>query len=622
MSSGYAQWSPTTTYVINDVVEYAGLVYQATQINTGVAPYPATPVWALIGGGGGGFVQTISLAGDTITLAPSGGSVNVGSATSVASVVAKTTAQTYDTGFAFTEFNSLVKLPELQVSDPTSANPVVIDGGNAQIQIGDVVGTAPPTIDFYTQPTANANLNFYNAIGAADASIQYSGANSKITINSDNISLDAGGGGLIEMTSAGAITFPTLPSATKSDVIYYDSATKAISFGAAGGGSTPALSAVLGVGNSAGGSDIQMNGNDILGTSTISTSYINQNSTINSDINVNNTGSGNINLSAPSGQVAMNMALDMSINLTAPGSVVRIQNGNDIITSDALNSMTIRKDGIENLYFNATAPATSGRVDTQVGAGSAQLFMGATNASVASCGLRTTITPSTGSLVEHENIIGFKPLTIKSGDLRFEAGVNSSSTAVPTLINQTAGFTSLTQPCLIQQLTTPTAGNGYFSRVNLTGHNTTPGNTLHAHSVYANDGTGVNREWSRIQTKTENVSAGNQDGTLSIFNSVNGVIQETFNFNGAQNENNSFRPLDMNGNDIRCASGSLQVGCSTSTTAGATLTLATKDNVAGSGAGLLLTGNTLLNASAGGSAGTHLCLTINGVVYKIALLNA
>jgi len=77
----------------------------------------------------------------------------------------------------------------------------------------------------------------------------------------------------------------------------------------------------------------------------------------------------------------------------------------------------------------------------------------------------------------------------------------------------------------------------------------------------------------------------------------------------------------MNGNDIRTASGSLSVGCSTSSTAGAVLTLATKDNVAGSGAGLALTGNTLISPTSGGNSGQHLCLTIGGVAYKIQLLN-
>ena len=66
----------------------------------------------------------------------------------------------------------------------------------------------------------------------------------------------------------------------------------------------------------------------------------------------------------------------------------------------------------------------------------------------------------------------------------------------------------------------------------------------------------------------------------------------------------------------------MSIDTNVSSTAGATLTLATKDNVPGSGAGLVLTGNTLLNASAGIFSGQHLCLTIGGTVYKIALLNA
>jgi hypothetical protein len=77
----------------------------------------------------------------------------------------------------------------------------------------------------------------------------------------------------------------------------------------------------------------------------------------------------------------------------------------------------------------------------------------------------------------------------------------------------------------------------------------------------------------------------------------------------------------MNGQDIKTSSGNMTIGNSSSSAAGATLTLATKDNVAGSGAGLVLNGNTLLSGSAGGHFGQHLALTINGTVYKIALLN-
>jgi len=151
--------------------------------------------------------------------------------------------------------------------------------------------------------------------------------------------------------------------------------------------------------------------------------------------------------------------------------------------------------------------------------------------------------------------------------------------------------------------------------------NLAAGDAVSAISSWGKDAAGTSREWSRIQTKTENVTGGNQDSTISFFTSVNGTISEVFNLNGAQNENNSFRQLDMNGNAITSTSGSLSVGCSTSSTAGAVLTLATKDNAAGSGAGLALTGNTLLSGSAGGNSGQHLCLTIGGSVYKIALLN-
>jgi hypothetical protein len=183
---------------------------------------------------------------------------------------------------------------------------------------------------------------------------------------------------------------------------------------------------------------------------------------------------------------------------------------------------------------------------------------------------------------------------------------NNGSVAIPSFrfINNSAN--TINYPAITIERAIPNSGAG---------------NIIGAVSYQAKDATGSQIEFARIQTKTENTTLGNQDGTLSIFNSVNGVVYETFNFNGGQNENNSFRPLDMNGNDIRTITGGLQIGCSTSATAGAVLTLATKNGTAGSGAGLALTGDTLLSGSAGGNSGQHLCLTIGGTVYKIALLN-
>jgi hypothetical protein len=86
--------------------------------------------------------------------------------------------------------------------------------------------------------------------------------------------------------------------------------------------------------------------------------------------------------------------------------------------------------------------------------------------------------------------------------------------------------------------------------------------------MYGLDAVAQKTEFARIQTKAENVASGNEDGTLSIFNSVNGVISETFNFNGGQNENNSFRPLDMNGNALRTTSGNLPINATASSGTG------------------------------------------------------
>lgn len=170
--------------------------------------------------------------------------------------------------------------------------------------------------------------------------------------------------------------------------------------------------------------------------------------------------------------------------------------------------------------------------------------------------------------------------------------------------------------------------NDTYPQINLTRNLTaTPVSTvISTISSFAKDQTSTIREWTRIQTQTENVSPGNQDGTLQIWNLVNGVLNQTFSFNGAQNENNSFRPLDLNGNDLRSTTGNVIINSNISTGLGQ-VQIQTKGGTAGSGVGLAMTGNTLTSTNAGGSSGHHMCITLpdptTGLprVYKIALLN-
>jgi hypothetical protein len=156
--------------------------------------------------------------------------------------------------------------------------------------------------------------------------------------------------------------------------------------------------------------------------------------------------------------------------------------------------------------------------------------------------------------------------------------------------------------------------------------------------------TGAKTEFARIETMVENSTpSGNNDGTVQIYTTVNGTPQQVFNFNGGQNENNSFRPLDLNGNNLRTASGNLTIDTTTSSGPGI-LTLSSLQSVninAGGGSNISLntvsggdivlspsptgsvifTGAALQSATSSGNSGQHLVITLNGVQYKIALQN-
>lgn len=49
----YAQWNPSTVYVVNDFVNYLGFNYKATTTNVNVLPFPVSATWSLIPSGGG-----------------------------------------------------------------------------------------------------------------------------------------------------------------------------------------------------------------------------------------------------------------------------------------------------------------------------------------------------------------------------------------------------------------------------------------------------------------------------------------------------------------------------------------------------------------------------------------
>jgi len=126
-------------------------------------------------------------------------------------------------------------------------------------------------------------------------------------------------------------------------------------------------------------------------------------------------------------------------------------------------------------------------------------------------------------------------------------------------------------------------------------------------SLNANDSTGTKRQFGAIECVATNVGAGNQDGALDFYTLVNGGVPSlVFRMNGADNENNSFRPLDLNGNALKTSSGNISIDASASSGAG------TISAILKAGGNLIFTN--LPTASAGLPAGA---VWRNGTVLNI-----
>jgi len=296
-------------------------------------------------------------------------------------------------------------------------------------------------------------------------------------------------------------------------------------------------------------------------------------------------------------------------------------------------------------YETLTGSILTNNGAINVNGGGSEVLISAVNVSGASSHFLRLETPLSGDgLIEHQALGGSRNLQVSSTGnfLVNSTNTNITSNAIKQTNNSVGG---LTTPAieLTNTNTSATISTGIPSiQTYKSGRNAQAGGDIIAQqSYFGKDGAGTKTEFARLQVKTENVAVGNQDGTMSVFCAVNGVNSEVFNFNGGQNEVNCFRPFDMNGNKITASTGSLTIDTtgapglisvnalqSLSLTAGSgsSMTLNTSStgqfilNNSGTG-NITFTGTGFQSATAGGSAGTHLCIVLNGTPYKIALLN-
>jgi len=146
---------------------------------------------------------------------------------------------------------------------------------------------------------------------------------------------------------------------------------------------------------------------------------------------------------------------------------------------------------------------------------------------------------------------------------------NNISATTSNLSITSAGVGGSANPILTLTNTNATAGNTngvplveYYK----SGRNVVANDIVASQRFNANNYLGTKTPFGRIDCVATSSSAGaGDDGSLDFYSCVNGTSSLVFRMNGADNENNSFRPLDMTGNNIKTSSGNMTIETTAST---------------------------------------------------------
>lgn len=174
--------------------------------------------------------------------------------------------------------------------------------------------------------------------------------------------------------------------------------------------------------------------------------------------------------------------------------------------------------------------------------------------------------------------------------------VATGANATISLTNSGVGYT--TNPTLIINNSNATAGNTTgVPSIELTksGRNGAINDVVGSVFFNALDGAGVERTFGKIEsTITTNTAPSNYDGALDFYSLINGTNNLVFRLNGADNENNSFRPFDLNGNALKTSTGNLNLDATSSTGTGQiSLNPKASSNLYVNGDMLMATNNTI-----------------------------
>lgn len=242
--------------------------------------------------------------------------------------------------------------------------------------------------------------------------------------------------------------------------------------------------------------------------------------------------------------------------------------------------------GAQSLRDSAGAVGTSGQVLT-AGTGGQTLWSAPASGGVTSISAGTNIditgTPSVpivglDSPLSATLNVGSQTISSTTAAINLtplagqDVNVNISNAGALHTIQTSAGGTA--QP--IARFNNSSASAGAVTiRTNKTGRNVLVGEVLASVQFNGRNFSGVDTTFGKIECSATTASVGDTDGSLDFYSLINGVNQAVFRLNGADNENNSFRPLDLNGNALKTSSGNMTIDTTASSGTG-TLAITSK----------------------------------------------
>ena len=328
--------------------------------------------------------------------------------------------------------------------------------------------------------------------------------------------------------------------------------------------------------------------------------------------------------------------------MTATGLTVTDAAGTNVMNG-ASDTITA---GTNNTVQNATGFTATTSAGTNVMNGASDTITAGTNNTVQNAtGFTATTSAGTNAMIGASNTItaGANATTFTStGYTATVSGTNqivALSTTPSIIVGSGSNYTNTSNG----NINIYSTGSGYTATYQIQIQNNTSavGNTTGVPSVHyykngrsavANDvigsqhyfgknASGTKTEFAIIEGVVRTATTGAEAGGLDFSADIAGAMTKFMRISGNNGYVDMLRTVNMNGNIFQTTAGDITINAASSAGTGV-INLTTKAGTAGSGAGLVLAGNTLLASAAGAASGQYLTLTISGVVYKIPLLLA